>query len=480
MEKIKLANHIKRGDTFHTLWTDPQGMGKMLTLNNWSKNSLPEYLWIGLIIDQQGRKEGLRTLYLIATELKGKGIAVPKISEVFALSEQQQKDFWSIVLSHVDRSILSPLTVVFTPDINAVFYNLFYEYSLGVDKAINVLLTVSRKCLCLHDELTTDICFIVVWFFVINEKIYLSIEVDVTSRALTEYPNMEHSDELMKIYRPSIRSLFGCLTTMSGVNDFPPLFWRVLGEISECNPFAIRRGRIDNMDYYELTKKTIEFIKATNDNKKMEVKFTVVMGMVLYIYRIYRDIVEKNLQNDISGHIVFRTMVESYINLKYMMIQEEEHMDIYERYKAYGVGKYKLVMAKLRERKFDGINSIQIDEKYMELLVNEEMDESFIQMSVGFFDKESIKTKFQKCGEDALYEIYYEYGTNFSHGFWGAVRESSMLICDNPAHMNHVVPDYYADQQLSSVLADCEMLMKKVFAVLSGYIELPDFYSLGN
>lgn len=82
--------------------------------------------------------------------------------------------------------------------------------------------------------------------------------------------------------------------------------------------------------------------------------------------------------------------------------------------------------------------------------------------------------------KDALYEIYYEYGTNFSHGFWGAVRESSMLICDNPAHMNHVVPDYYADQQLSSVLADCEMLMKKVFAVLSGYIELPDFYTLGN
>jgi hypothetical protein len=112
----------------------------------------------------------------------------------------------------------------------------------------------------------------------------------------------------------------------------------------------------------------------------------------------------------------------------------------------------------------------------MELMVNEDMDEAFVNMSVGYFDKTGVRTKFQKCGEDELYEVYYEYTTNFAHGIWGAVRESSMLICDNPAHTYHCVPDYHIEQNLRSVLSDCEMVMKKTFAVIATYIELPEFY----
>ena len=59
---------------------------------------------------------------------------------------------------------------------------------------------------------------------------------------------------------------------------------------------------------------------------------------------------------------------------------------------------------------------------------------------------------------------------------WGAIRESTMLICDNPVHNYHTVPDYYAEQNLRSVEDDCEMLIKKVFHQISEYIDLPDFY----
>ena len=144
----------------------------------------------------------------------------------------------------------------------------------------------------------------------------------------------------------------------------------------------------------------------------------------------------------------------------------------------YGNGKYKLVMAKLREEKYTVSDDSQIDEKIMELIVNEDMDEAFVNMSVGYFDKTGVRTKFQKCGEDELYEIYYEYATNFAHGIWGAIRESSMLICDNPAHTYHCVPDYHMDQNLRSVLGDCEMVMKKTFDAIAAYIELPDFYTI--
>lgn len=158
------------------------------------------------------------------------------------------------------------------------------------------------------------------------------------------------------------------------------------------------------------------------------------------------------------------------------MLQEKDVPDVYNRFKAYGLGKYKLVMAKMREGKYSVSNEAQLNPKIMELLVNEDMDEAFVNTSFGFFDKTQVNKKFALCDEQMLYEIYYEYGTNFTHGFWGAIREASMLICDNPSHNYHTVPDYYGEQKLRSVQDDCDMIMRKLFELISGYIELPDFY----
>lgn len=91
--------------------------------------------------------------------------------------------------------------------------------------------------------------------------------------------------------------------------------------------------------------------------------------------------------------------------------------------------KYKLVMAKIREEKYLISDESQLQQKFMELLVNEDMDEAFVNTSFGYFDRTNISKKFIACDEKLLYEIYYEYGTNFTHGFWGAIRESAMLIC---------------------------------------------------
>ena len=57
MDRIELSKHIKRGDTFYTPYTDSVGLGAGLSLASWSKNWLPEFLWIGLIIYKQGRKK---------------------------------------------------------------------------------------------------------------------------------------------------------------------------------------------------------------------------------------------------------------------------------------------------------------------------------------------------------------------------------------------------------------------------------------
>lgn len=476
VNKIELSKHIKQGDTFYTPFTNPNGIGAMLKLSSWSKCWLPEFLWIGLIISGQGRKRGFENLYHIIEELKNDEIAIPQLSKIFALNDVKQEMFWTIVTRYVEEDILMPLTVIVTPDINKVFYNRFFDFSMNIDDNISKLLDIVKEASRFHDEITTDICFIVDWFYVLNGRVHISSDVDILPTALTEYYKHTHEDEDMKAYRHMIRSTFQGLCNLDCSNEFSKHIWKVLGEISECNPMKIVWKEEMSMDFYKMSTEVIEYFSASNEDKKMETKYAVIMGMTCYIYRIYQEIVEKQMQNDIGGRILFRTMLEAYINLKYMMWQESEVPDIYERFKAYGNGKYKLVMAKIREGKYSISTDSQIDEKIMELIVNEDMDEAFINMSVGYFDKTGVRTKFQKCGEDELYEVYYEYATNFAHGIWGAIRESSMLICDNPAHAYHSVPDYHLEQNLRSVLSDSEMVMKKTFAAIANYIEMPDFY----
>ncbi len=479
-KKIKLSEHIKRGSTFYTPFTDPNGMGEKLTLSSWSRNNLPQFLWIGLIINNFERKKGLEIMYLIIQDLQKSNIAIPEMSQIFSLDEDKQKLFWTIIESYIEKDVLTPLTIVITPDINSVFYNEFFDLNIDIEDCVSEILNVMKICNNFHDELSTDICFIVDWFYVISEKLIIYENIKELPKALSEYYNHAHDDEIMRMYRPMIRSTFKVLSTLYRDDNFSEKFWQELAAISDCNPLILIWEENNSMDFYNMVSKVIEYFSVTNDDKKMEEKYVVIMGMTCYIYRLYKEIVEKNLMCNISGRILFRTMLETYINLKYLIKKEEEFPEIFENFKAYGYGKYKLVMAKLREGKYHISEEAQINDKYLEFIVNEDYNEAFVDLDFNYFDKVKIKEKFVFCEENDLYEIYYEYATNYTHGIWGAIRESCMLKCDNPAHLYHTVPDYFGEQELRSVLYDCEMVMRKTLKVISSYVDLPDFYSFND
>ena len=263
-------------------------------------------------------------------------MAIPQLSKIFELSGEQQKKYWSIVTRYVEGNILLPLTVVITPDINETFYDFFFDFSMSVDDNISELLDIAKETNRFHDELSTDICFIVDWFYVLKGKLHISSEIDILPTALSEYYKHNHKDEVMRAYRPIIRSTFQGLCNLDCSKAFSERIWKVLGKISECNPLVIVWDEEASMDFYKIANQTIEYFSANNEDKKMESKYAVIMGMTCYIYKIYQEIVEKQMQNGIAGRILFRTMLETYINLKYMMQQESEVSDIYERFKAYG------------------------------------------------------------------------------------------------------------------------------------------------
>lgn len=476
MDSIKLKDHVKKGDTFFTCFTNPDEMGKALNLSSWSREKLPDYIWLALIVEKLGRKKAFEQLYLTAKDLAECGMAMSNLSNIVLLDEKKQNEYWKIVSKYIDLKILSPLTVVFTSEKCKVFFEKCFNSSMDIDSAVDDIISLLKKCISFHDELSTDVCFISDWFEILSGKIHFSSELKETTTAFCEYYKHEHSDDVMRMYRPIVRSFHQGISQINGEPLLAEIFWKSLGELSECRLMLIEWEDEVVDAFYKETKELIEYISVTNEGNKFDTKYAVIISITCYIYKIYKEIVEKELFDSISGRIAFRTMVEAYIMLKYIVLHEQEVPDIYDQFKAYGIGKYKLVMAKLREGKYSIDNDSQIENHYLELLVNEDYNEMFVNMSIGYFDKTKIKDKFSECGEDKLYEIYYEYGTNYAHGFWGAIRESAMLFCDNPAHGYHAVPDYLGEQKLKSVRCDCEMIIKKVLATISSEIDMPEFY----
>ena len=113
------------------------------------------------------------------------------------------------------------------------------NFSINVDENISELLNIAKETNRFHDELSTDICFIVDWFYIRNGRLYISNEIDIVPTALSEYYKCNHEDEAMRMYRPVIRSTFQGLCNLDCSKEFSEKIWKILGKISECNPLVI-------------------------------------------------------------------------------------------------------------------------------------------------------------------------------------------------------------------------------------------------
>lgn len=476
MNKTKLSEHKKVGDTLHTPFTG--SFGQQMQLTSWSRDKLPQYIWIALILDALGRDTGLITLGQIMQDLNKQEICIAELSAVLSLEDKKQRAWYATVNSYIPKSVLAPLSVVFSSRECPCFFDCYCLPEIEVDEKISTLMNVIDKNLSFHSNESTDICFIISWFYVTSKTLSIAQGCNVIVDALCQYHLHSHDDDIMRSYRPSIRALVQGLGFDSDTS-FSHKFWDELAQITSCKSIVLQLSQKEehmNREFYEDMLKTLEYLNATSRDKIQSSKFTVMMGITTYAAKLYSEIINHELCNTVSGRIIFRTITEAYINLKYIVLKEDSQADIYDMFQNYGIGKYKLVMAKLREGKYGQNATAHFDAKLLELYVNELKDENFLEISLGYFDKDKIKKKFDIVGEQELYEIYYEYDTNYVHAFWGAIRESSMLLCENPAHLYHVVPDYTFEQELISINEDCIMVLKKIFKCIAPFIELPDFY----
>lgn len=474
--RSKLADHTFKKGEFITPFNSIPMMEELEDEKSWSYGRVPEYIWIGLILKKYGREKGLKTAYQIVSKLHelSPNLTTARMSQILRLDEKVQDELYDYICFIGAKDALSPLTLFLTSSKTPSFAEHFYSSQQSIEDRSDSLIGVLRDIMDQHSNQATDVRFVALYFHLLSGKMKIRKE---DAEMLQYYAYSNHSDEIMQVARPNVRSMEMMILTFEETDSsYIEGFWRCVSEMTDCSLFSISFPE-ENRNITKYMESLHEvFLYLTELYEKsvpLDEKMSVLLGIATYSYKRLKEVYKNDLFNSFSGRSCVRVLIEDFIMMKYLDKNESSHENIWSEYQYYGIGLYKLILARYRESDTSH-NDSHFDIDYIESLVNEFTNEEFINMDTKYFDKQNIRIKAETVGEKELYGLYYDYDSSFEHGLWGAIRESSLLKCNNPAHKYHCTPDIEDSIILKSVLPDCIMVMNKTVSFLNELVGIPD------
>lgn len=475
MKPSPLSAHSFLNGEFVTPFNSIPSLHIMNDEESWFYGRLPEYLWIGLIFKSFERKEGLKKLLNIASKLHefAPTLKTLRMSEILKLETRVQEKFYDFLLTVISRKTLAPLTLYLTLTKFPVFTKYFFCKELNVEERCKTI-TETMRSLGDHQSLdATDLRYIVLCFSLIVDSLCLSGK---EIKDLELYSILSHEDDKMRYLRPFVRvNELMVLSFEKPCSKYLQNFWQCLSEITECEVYMILfpNEERDTVLYMEKLHSIFVYLsKLLTSSRCTDEKMLVLLGIATYSYKRLKECSEHNLFNSIYGRSCVRILIEDLILMKYLVSNEATHENIWRDFQFYGIGQYKLILARHREK--ISPKESHFDPVYIEALVNEYKNEEFINMDTKYFDKQNIRQKAEMVNEKDLYGLYYDYDSSYEHGLWGAIRESALLVCNNPAHRYHCIPDVEDKIRLKTVMPDCVMVMNKTLQFLDEIYGIPE------
>lgn len=141
---------------------------------SWTYGRLPEYLWIGLIMDYYGRDEGFKRMHdiLVMTIKESIELKTLRISEIMKLDDVKKKSFFENVAKIIQNVALAPLTLVFTVSEYPEFVKKFHDGS-DIETRKEVLERVMSKLMSHQTNEATDIRFLVLYYSMMLGRMHM-------------------------------------------------------------------------------------------------------------------------------------------------------------------------------------------------------------------------------------------------------------------------------------------------------------------
>jgi hypothetical protein len=186
-----------------------------------------------------------------------------------------------------------------------------------------------------------------------------------------------------------------------------------------------------------------ETIRSTGADPVHEGAF----GLVLYCLKLAASACSHENYDSPSSRIIFRTMVETVITLRFL--RHKNDITIWKQFRVHGHQQAQLAYLK----HLDSIEEPEyMSKELLKELASEDMMMEFNDVKLGHWVDSNLRKLAEESSSKDIYDRYYDWSSSYTHGSWSCIRESEFTTCMNPLHRFHRVPS--TRNSLKSVIPD--------------------------
>lgn len=447
-----------------------------IRFDSWGNNRMPEMLWAALIRVNIDRHDALKIFRKIGDcffENKDRDDVSPDIT--LSGIAKFPPDFQHKVLSVICNENTSPFLAAML-----VFDNLPGKQAwiskvpqLQEEFAWSLLATTVSHCF-FHNSIESTDCRVAKIIPIIAMGKFHFVRGEISDNRIAEIINdltyYPFGDE-PKRAESTIRALEGSISGMfssEGTNsqEWADQFWKECFERTMCLSFITGNGVVSKRNKSKkiklLRKQLLQHFEATITTTGIDPKHEATFGIGLFGLQLIEELMDCGIQNTATGRLLLRTLVEAYITLRWLIIRDEN--ELWEAFRKYGCGQAKLQAMKLEElsEKVSYADVQMLDE-----IANEDQWDRFLEIGLGQWSGTNLRQMSDEASVKSIYDIFYNWGSSYTHAGWGAIRESNFQNCANPLHRFHQIP-LKKPQKLPTVLPDACMLVNLILETISG------------
>ena len=433
-------------------------MGEKLQFTSWMNDRLPEMLWAALIFASIERSQAFREfgriLNFVARHDRKAELKSLTISNFAALGPELREEVIEFITANPTTSRALSTLLMF----EGLPARGEWEAHLAPYEAnLNLLMSAVGNTLFHQSPGATDCRW--VWVRGVAAAGQMSVAPGLTDyvERMTKYPYLEPGAP----EGASVRASEGGMAPMMlPKSEWSKIFWQEAWEKSPC--FQLASPRLDELVQSSTTRQRISDLieslgrhwNQTHSTTAVDAKHDAVFGMAFYVLRILTEMMGIGISNGVLSRVGLRTILEIRINLKHLI--DKNDSGLWKRWREYGAGQ-----AKLSSLKLEDIEETPkyIDAERIESIASEDLWEELLTIDIGHWASGDLRKISEETQLKDLYDQYYPWTSAYTHGMWGAIRESSFQTCGNPLHRLHRYPER---QPLKDCLYDAVTLADEI------------------
>lgn len=443
---------------------------------SWKDDRLPEMLWAALLLSGFPRPEALKRIASVVTAaVKGtmpakdakppSGPLPVTLSGMASLSDAvRQRVIASAAADDAGREALRPLLLLASLPARHDWLKVIGKEAVENDGGL--LAKAVAQCFDHQSQNATDCRWAKVACAVLSGRAGVSPE---TVSMIAEYHI--HDEEAMRSSRAQIRALEISFAGEWDSAEWPQTFWNDCFEGTACiaTPFdeeawLARYDKDQNIrDRDRLTATNQELTDQfwqTCDSSANDPRHEVAFGIALYASELTTTAILLAMGAAPQGRMTLRALVECLITLRYLHRQVEP--SLWSAFIKHGQGQAKLVHQRMQETQR---KPAYLSETNLDQIANDDFWTEFVSIEIGHWAGIDLRKMAEDVGLKEVYDDYYTWSSGFTHGQWGAIRESVLELCQNPLHRFHRIPSLVPGS-LEDSREDCFKLLAMIIEEL--------------